>query len=172
MILLPSYSRPNDTEATEYMVRLMSPHFKFNLRGRISVISDMNQYNHKEDRSVHLQATGNAPTYREVYWDGVWICDVDDSISKGMVVTRFLKGFLYAYQNNQISLNEQSELEKAKADQMIKDAMQKYDDKIKKLENKRAENIEEALANEAVVQVLKEKKEKNAKKKSLGRAKV
>lgn len=138
----------------------LSGDFNFSLAGRITIKSDINQYNKDNDEGVWLQARGKRPHYSELYWDDVWICDFDSNMSWDMIRYRFLIGFKNAYEDNQISLyapDEQAIKAEEESRRKAEDIIQA---EINKLKTERAEDEAQHFAQEALVEILEEKKKK------------
>ena len=75
------------------------------LKDRIKIVLDTEQFNAKVDESVWRQKKGDAPFVCEVYFDNVWMCDLYETHTHTMLRMNFLKGFDHAYSNNKIRLN-------------------------------------------------------------------
>ena len=131
--------------------------FKFDLKDRISVRADVNQFKAKEDESVWLQAKGRAPNYLEVYWDDVWLFDFSDNDSRASVILKFWTGFKNAFESGQIHLYTPTEMqETAQKDRLDELVRQAQRDMSEKTESDR-------IAKQVVLDVLEEKKKKRDK---------
>jgi hypothetical protein len=120
MIVLPSGKvHVDDDRIRQVFVAQVQPYFKFDVRDRISIKSDVNQFN-LEDKFVWEQARERRPKYHEVYWDGVWICDYSDNEGVVPTVKKFLFGFRNAYEAGQITLNTKQDLANYELEERIK----------------------------------------------------
>lgn len=146
-------TRPRDEEWRRKVASVINSHFEFDTFKRITVISDVNQFDSNQDKTVHMQGVGEIPNYHEIYWDGVWIMDFHDNMGKEAVEHDFLVGFTNAYQDNQVTINELEELE-----QVIKDKT--IEEKIKEAAELPETSEEEKVAKKVIGEILTEKKEK------------
>ncbi len=124
---------------------------------RITVLADLDHFNAKEDESVWLQKKGKADEYFEIYFDEVWICDFKESESPKTVRVRFLKGFLNAYEAEDISINKG--LAQAKRDAKVLREQKRKDDEISAVAQLPASTPEEKLSKEIITELVKEKNE-------------
>ena len=150
---IKSVTNPRDEEWRSKVAKLINPHFQFDTLKRITVISDVNQFDASQDKTTYLQGIGEIPNYHEVYWDGVWIMDFHDAMSQEAVLHDFLFGFKNAYEDNQVTINEIEELAQAIKERTIEDRI---------AEAKKLSEVteEDKLGKQAIQEVLQEKKKK------------
>lgn len=99
------------------------------LNRRVTVRMDVDQFDSNEDESVWLQKKGKAPFVCEVYFDNVWMCDLHESASHHKLRQQFFTGFLNAYENNRIRLNQLLGIQLDEMEQAAKKQAQKEFDK-------------------------------------------
>jgi hypothetical protein len=78
---------------------------EYDLKDRISIKLDTEQFNADVDESVWKQKKELIPFVCEVYFDNVWMCDLYETHTHSMLKLNFLKGFERAYSNDKIRLN-------------------------------------------------------------------
>lgn len=125
------------------------------LRERVSVKLDTEQFNFKEDESVWMQKRGKAPFVCEVYFDDVWCCDLHEGDTHLQMITKFLQGFLKGYELGQIRLNRFLALIDAEKEKKAeKDALEAEKKAIEALPTA---TPEEKIAKEIVKEIAQEK---------------
>lgn len=157
--VITSFDKPSDAQATQAVIKMLQSSFTFSLIGRLTVVSDLSQFEWRENKSVWEQGKGKRPHYFELRWDNVWICDFDMNTPAKVLELRFWQGFKYGLQNNMISLHEKTELQKIMDEQMIKDAVDSVQKDIDRLKTERPKDETDAMAKEIVVDILEKKKE-------------
>lgn len=155
-IYIPGSSSFNEKDAKLRLLSIIQPHFDFDLSDRVSVRADVHQFNYKEDESVWKQVRQKAPVYMEVYWDNVWLCDFTSTELPEATLIKFLTGFGNAYNDGQITLNTDNDLQVENTDTLT--------ESIKKAHKMNTKSEEEKLAQKAVLEVLEEKKTQRDKK--------
>lgn len=157
MTHLVMFDKPDENKVKQEILKIIQPHFKFNINQRISVRADVKQFKIKEDEGVWAQAKGKRPHYFEIYWDGEWISDFDTQTIGGNILYSFLKGFAKKYEDGLININTADKYkeieEKQNTEKMIEDAIKEQKTMLKKDEN-------EDVASNVVVELLEDKKEK------------
>lgn len=122
------------------------------LRTRITVKLDTEQFNFKEDESVWLQKRDKAPFVCEVYFDDCWCCDLHESDSHPQLVQKFFTGFEKGYESGKIRLNRfLAEIQDAQEEKDKKDAEKKALDSLP------SSTPEEKIAKEIVTEIAQEK---------------
>lgn len=122
------------------------------LRQRITVKLDTEQFNYKEDESVWLQKKDKAPFVCEVYFDECWCCDLHESDSHSKLISKFFTGFQKGYENGRIRLNRfLAEIQDAQ------EAKDKKDAEKKAIESLPASTPEEKISKEIVKEIIQEK---------------
>lgn len=122
------------------------------LRTRITVKLDTEQFNFKEDESVWLQKRDKAPFVCEVYFDDCWCCDLHESDSHPQLVQKFFTGFEKGYESGKIRLNRfLAEIQDAQEEKDKKDAEKKAVDSLP------SSTPEEKIAKEIVTEIVQEK---------------
>jgi len=151
------FDKPDENVVKQEVLKILQPHFKFDISKRISVRADVKQFKIKEDEGVWKQAKGKRPHYFEIYWDSEWISDFDTKTIGGHILYSFLKGFAKKYEDGLININtldKYKEIEdKQNTEKMIDDAIKEQQTMVKKDEN-------EQIASNVVVELLEDKKEK------------
>ena len=145
---------PDEEKVKEVVLKILGGIFNFDIRDRITVRSDTSQFRIMEDESVWLKAKRRAPHYYELYWDGVWINDFDESMDYKAVRLMFLKGFKDQFKAGKVTINTKQEL----TDAIIEDAAQKAIDEMK------VESEEDAIVKETLQEVKNEKSKRKVKK--------
>lgn len=121
------------------------------LRQRITVKLDTEQFNYKEDESVWLQKRDKAPFVCEVYFDECWCCDLHESDSHSKLISKFFTGFQKGYENGRIRLNRfLAEIQDAQ------EAKDKKDAEKKAIESLPASTPEEKISKEIVKEIIQE----------------
>lgn len=161
--IITGLDRPDDRKVAQHVTNLVNPHFGFDITDRISVRADMNQYNADVDEGVWHQGKGRRAHYYECYWDNVWVCDFTDNMRGKEFLYKFLVGWKEAYENDEVSLHEPSELANLLVEDAVKTAEKQIDKKAKEVRNRRAATEEERLSNEVVAKMLEDKKIKKGK---------
>ena len=156
-MLIRSLETANDEKIKLFIIKLLSPHFNFPLDNRITVKSDINQFRWQEDKHVFLQKRGKAKQNIEIYWDNVWVCDIIEGATGEMIISVFLRGFLQLYKDDKVHVNEVSELEKIRTEQIIVDEIKDLKKKAQDKRNARAGSTEESMSNEAVARIIDDK---------------
>jgi hypothetical protein len=105
-MVLNSVILPTDIAVKQSVCQTLQKHFQFDIKNRITIKSDLSQFNWKEDESVWRQARGKAVEYYELYWDSVWICDFVQGEPKESVEFKFLTGFSNCYKTGLVTLND------------------------------------------------------------------
>lgn len=122
------------------------------LRQRITVKLDTDQFNYKEDESVWLQKREKAPFVCEVYFDDCWCCDLHQTDSHHKLIEKFFKGFEKGYDSGKIRLNRfLAEIQDAQETKDKKDAEKKALDSLP------SSTPEEKIAKEIVTEIVQEK---------------
>lgn len=152
MLWIPD--KPDEEQVKEVILKILSGIFDFDITDRISVRSDTSQFRIMEDESVWLQAKRRAPHYYELYWDGVWINDFDESMDYKAVRLMFLKGFKEKFENGEVTINTRQEL----TNEIVEDAAQKAINEMK------VESEEDAIFKETLQEVKNEKSKRKVKK--------
>jgi hypothetical protein len=151
--------RPQDSQIAERLADIINPHFDFDVKKRISIRSDMNQYNSTIDEGVWEQGKGIRPHYYELYWDDVWICDFTDRMNGAAVLLKFLEGFKNAYEDDQITLHELADWEMDKRltaeDELTKE--------IQEMEKEKSVEYTDNIARQVIIETLKDKRAKKSK---------
>ncbi len=125
---------------------------EFELRERISVRLDTEQFNFKEDESVWMQKQDKAPFVCEVYFDDCWCCDLHESDSHTQLIKKYFNGFLRGYELNKIRLNRfLAEIQDAQTVKEEKEAEKKAIDALPN------STPEEKIAKEIVIEIAQEK---------------
>lgn len=125
------------------------------LRERVTVKLDTDQFNFKEDESVWKQKRGKAPFVCEVYFDDVWCCDIHEHDTHLHMMEKFFKGFLKGYELGKIRLNRfLAQLDAEKEAEAEKDAKQAEKKAIEALPSS---TPEEKIAKEIVKEIAQEK---------------
>lgn len=142
-------------EPHQRVVDILQRSFDFDIKNRISVRADPNQFKFLADSSVYEQVRGNANTFFEVYWDDVWVCDFDEEVHYLELERRFFTSFAELYEQGKVAFNEQEDYE-------YEDKHNKSLREAKKMSEK---TPEEQLAKQAIIETIQEDKEKLDKKK-------
>lgn len=122
------------------------------LRNRITVKLDTEQFNFKEDESVWLQKREKAPFVCEVYFDDCWCCDLHEHDTHPQLIKKFFTGFQKGYDVGKIRLNRfLAEIEDAQIEKDKKDAEKKAIDALP------SATPEEKMAKEIVKEIAQEK---------------
>lgn len=122
------------------------------LRERITVKLDIDQFNYKEDESVWMQKRDKAPFVCEVYFDNYWCCDLHESDSHERLIEKFFTGFEKGYISGKIRLNRfLAELQDVQEEKDRKEAEKKAIDALP------ASTPEEKIAKEIVTEIAQEK---------------
>lgn len=125
------------------------------LKDRISVKLDVDQFNSKEDESVWLQKKNKAPFVCEVYFDDVWMCDLHETYTHSKMILEYFKGFQVAYDQEKIRLNKELGIQLRK---MEEEAKKQADLDLKKsIEALPSSTPEEKASKEIVKEMIKEK---------------
>lgn len=96
------------------------------LRQRLTVKLDTEQFNYKEDESVWLQKRNKAPFVCEVYFDSCWCCDLHETDTHEKLRLKFFQGFQKGYDTKKIRLNRfLAELEDERIEKEKKEAEKK-----------------------------------------------
>ncbi len=128
------------------------------LRSRITVKLDIEQFNYKEDESVWKQKKEKTYKVAEVYFDDVWCCDMDERDIATSLNLKFFRGFLRGYESGKIRLNRfLASLEDEKQAQIVKD---KKDEEKRKIDSLPQSTPEEKAAKEIIKEIVKEDNEK------------
>jgi hypothetical protein len=154
-MILINEERPDVDKVRKGVAFILQPMFKFPIENRIEVRADVFQFN-KEDPGVWLQARGKRGHYYELYWDGEWICDFTEQMSKEQLFLAFNKGFLEKYQEDKVHLHTPEEWEKVKG----KTAEDTINEAIKEQRKSKAIRKEDVLSQDVVVDMLEERKNK------------
>lgn len=141
----------------EKLTKVIQHYFGFDVTGRVKVLADRHHFT-TEDKSVWEQMKGKRPDYFEAYWDDVWMCDFTLQDDPLVVGSRFMKGFVKAYEKNEIGIRTRQEIEHDVAEKEIQRAIDEVN--AKKINNE-AEQIEK----EVIVGLLEDKKPSRKKKK-------
>lgn len=122
------------------------------LRSRITLKLDTEQFKASEDESVWLQKKDQAPFVCEVYFDDCWCCDLHEHDSHAQLVKKFFTGFQKGYEVGKIRLNRfLAELEDARIEKE-----QKEEEK-KAIADLPSSTPEEKMAKEIVQEIAEEK---------------
>ncbi len=159
MVEFISFDKPPTAMIKEVLVKELASTFGFNINDRVRVVSDVEKFT-RDDPGVWAQSKKKRPHYFESYWDNVWICDFDSTTSPDVAAYRFLVGFKNAFTEGQVTLHTPEEYTKEKQRILAEDLIQA---EIKKLEQEKAVGQEQAIAKQAIKEVLEDKKEQKKK---------
>lgn len=140
----------------EKLTKVIQYYFGFDVTGRVTVIADQNHYT-TEDKFVWEQMKGKKDGYYEAYWDGVWMCDFtikEDPITVG---SRYMNGFVKAYEKGEVGLRTPKEIEEDKAEKEIQKA-------IDEVNSRKVECEADQIEKEVIVELLEDKKSSKKKK--------
>lgn len=124
------------------------------VRGRIKVVFDMEQFNAKEDESVWVQLREKRPWVCEVYFDDVWCCDMKLTDTPEKLRNMFFKGFERGYDSGKIRLNRFLASLEAEKDAYI--IGQKKADEKRVIDNLPERSPEERIAKDIIKEIAKE----------------
>lgn len=142
-------------EPHQRVVDILQRNFDFDIKDRIDVRADPNQFKYLADPSVYAQVRQGASTYFEVYWDGVWVCDFDEEVHYLELERRFFTAFTELYEQDKVSFNEPLD---------DYERVDKHEEKMKEVKKMSEATPEEQIAKQAITEVIKEDKDKLDKK--------